>query len=436
MSSEKLDILGIGIGPFNLSLAALLPKSKNFKSLFFEKKPNFEWHSEIIFSDSYMQTNYLKDLVTPVDPTNENSFLNYLVSRKLFYSFVHTQRSAVSRKEFEQYCKWVCERNTDKFKFGEEVELVDFKDDSFLVKTSKGNYIAENICVATGLVPRVPDFAVKHLGKQVFHAKSAALKDVNLVGKSVTIVGGGQTGIEIFRNALMGQWGKPKELNLVTSRKTLEPLDESAFTNEYFTPNFVNSFWGLEANKKAKIVASQKLASDGNTPSYLLQLYNDLYRLKYIDSQDESNTKFRILAYRRLVEMSKVNHGYHLSLHNSFHDVIEPLEADVVILCTGFQSTIPKSLEPLYSKIDFDHEGRFNFKKSYAIKWNGPEDNKIYALNFSRHNHGIIDPQTSLMAWRSATVINDLAKQKIYETEQLPPSFVEYDLIKGDSVSS
>ncbi|MFN3455578.1 MAG: lysine N(6)-hydroxylase/L-ornithine N(5)-oxygenase family protein [Pseudobdellovibrio sp.] len=429
---SKLDLIGIGIGPFNLSLAALFEKVKDQNVQFFEKKAQFEWHSEIIFADSYMQTNYLKDLVTPVDPMNECSFLNYLVTHKLFYSFLHTQRTTVTRKEFEQYCIWVAEKLKNKLKFKEEVESIDFTDNHFVVKTSDGQYSSKNICVATGLVPRVPDCAQKYVGPHVFHAKSAVLKNIDLKGKTVAIIGGGQTGIEVFRNALLGHWGKAKSLNLITSRKTLEPLDESAFTNEYFTPNYVNSFWGLEAEKKAKIVASQKLASDGNTPSYLLQLYNDLYRMKFIDTQEPEQTKFKILAYRKMFDLHKTGRGYELDLKNSYYDKVEKLKADVVILCTGFQSTIPKSLEPLYPKIQFDHEGRFTFQRSYAINWDGPSENKIYALNFSRHNHGIIDPQTSLMAWRSATVINDITGRAVYETEQIQPNFVDYNLLNDN----
>lgn len=422
---SRHDLVGIGIGPFNLSLAALLEKVPDISHLFLERKTQFDWHPEVMFSDSIMQTSYLKDLVTPVDPTNPHSFLNYLVDQNLFYPFLNTQRSVVSRKEFELYCSWVAARLQSKLQFNTDVHQVNFSGDYFKIETSQGEVQAKNICVATGLSPRIPDFARAFVGPQVFHAKSPQLKNLNLENKSVVIVGGGQTGLEVFRNAIHGQWGKFAAISLVTRRKSLEPLDESAFTNDYFTPNYVNKFWNLSLEKKAQVVASQKLASDGNTPSYLSQLYNDLYRLKHVDKDPR---KINILACRKVNKLTAESRGYSLGIENTFSDQHEEMKADIVILCTGFQSSIPQILEPLFAQIRFDHEGRFNFNKNYSIEWSGPEKNRIYALNFSRHNHGIIDPQTSLMAWRSATVVNDLAQKKVYTTEQAFQNFVEYEM--------
>src|SRR4051794_39461687 len=94
------NLIGIGVGPFNLSLAALLEKVDGITNLFFDQRDHFGWHPEVMFSDSYMQTSYLKDLVTPVDPTNPFSFLNYLVENGLFYAFMNTGRRIVSRREF------------------------------------------------------------------------------------------------------------------------------------------------------------------------------------------------------------------------------------------------------------------------------------------------------------------------------------------------
>lgn len=420
---NKYNLLGVGVGPFNLSLAALLDKVPNHHSLFFEKKDHFEWHSEVMFADSNMQTNYLKDLVTPVDPTSPYSFLNYLVEQNLFYPFLNTQRSVVSRREFEQYFSWAAGQLQHRLRFGTEVESVHFKNNSFVVQTSQGVFASDDICIATGVTPRIPDCARPFLGPRIFHAKSHYLKSIDLSGKSVLIVGGGQTGVEVFRNAIHDHWGRAKSITLATRRKSLEPLDESAFTNEYFTPNYVERFWHLPPDKKSQIVADQKLASDGNTPAYLSQLYNDLYRLKYVEKDPRP---IHILACRKLEKIQSGHEVFRLGLFNSFIERNEEILADIVILCTGFESAIPMALEPLIARIQFDDERRFKFNKAYNIEWDGPSQNRIYALNFSRHNHGIIDPQTSLMAWRSAVVVNDLLRSEIYSTRQKFENFIDY----------
>ena len=49
-------------------------------------------------------------------------------------------------------------------------------------------------------------------------------------------MGGGQTGSEIYLNALSDHWGRPKDVKFVSRRSNLFPLDESPFVNEYFLP--------------------------------------------------------------------------------------------------------------------------------------------------------------------------------------------------------
>lgn len=418
---QNLDLLGVGIGPFNLSLAALLKKTK-VSHLFLDKAEQFAWHPEMMFNDSIMQTSYLKDLVTPIDPTSPFSFLNYLVDQGLFYPFMNTGRPVVSRREFEQYCRWVSERMPERLKFGADVEEVNFDGNHFVARTSAGEFRAKNLSVATGLTPRIPEFAKSLLGPKLFHSKSPHLKNMDLAGKRVFIVGGGQTGIEVFRNALQEKWGRPASIQLITRRKNLEPLDESAFTNEYFTPNYVETFWNLPDSKKTRIVAEQKLASDGNTPSYLADLYRELYQLKHVEKDEREISLF---ACRRLLSV-KENNGFSLQVENTFRESMEEYQADVVVLCTGFQSLLPQVLKPLSSRLKIDSEGRLQCGRSYAAEWDGPAENRIYALNFSRHRHGIVDPQTSLMAWRSATVVNNLVGEAVYRTSQPLSNFVNY----------
>lgn len=418
------DLIGLGIGPFNLSLAALLEKTPMIKNLFLEKKLKFTWHPELMFSDSVMQTSFLTDLVTPADPTSSYSFLNYLAHKNLFYHFINTERTFISRMEFEQYCQWVTEQLAYKLKFNSNVQKVTFSNGLFTVNTEHEKYFTKNICIATGLMPKIPPCAEAYLGDNLFYAKSAQLERMNLANKTVTVIGGGQTGIEIFSNILQGKWGQAKSIRLVSSRHNLESYDTSPFTSEYFTPAYVDSFWNFEIDKKVNVVTQQHLLSDGNTPSYLLKLYNDLYQKKYVEHDLREIT---ILACRKLTGVEKTAQGFQLTIRNSIHDCNEYLNSEVVILCTGLQNVIPPFLEPLFPLIHFDKQGRFNFDKSYAIHWDGPKDNRIYALNFSRHQHGIIDPQTNLMAWRSGVVVNDLIKDNVYRTPTERKNFVEYD---------
>src|SRR5690606_14979152 len=126
----------------------------------------------------------------------------------------------------------------------------------------------------------------------------------------------------------------------------------------------------------------------------------------------------------------KTERGYVARIQNNFLFSEEAIEADIVILSTGFCIKTPKFLEPLAHLLAFDSENRFIINKNFNLEWKGPAENKIYALNFSRHRHGIAEPQTSLMAWRSAVIINDLTQKEIYKTDHFKPAFVQYGKIE------
>lgn len=420
---KHFDLIGVGIGPFNLSLASILDKSKNYDYKFFDSKKSFEWHSEIMFSDSDMQTSYLKDLVTPVDPTSPYSFLNYLVQNGLFHVFMNTGRQIVTRREFEMYFQWVTRQLDHRLQFNSPVSNIDFNGSNFVITAGKEDFTAKNICIGTGLTPRIPECTTDLISKKFFHAKSGELAALNVEDKDVVIIGGGQTGVEIFRNNFKSKWGRPKSLKLITGRSALQPLDESPFTNEFFTPNYVEEFFPIDSCKKDPIVKSQKLASDGNTPAYLEEIYRELYQLKFVENNP---LDIQILPSRRLNEAKDIDGRYLLILENNYSDGLEEIAADIVILCTGFSNTIPKLLDPIRSQISFDQEDRFVFNQDFSVKWNGPTDNKIFALNFSRHCHGISEPQTSLMAWRSATIANVVLGEKFYLTQKQVPNFMSY----------
>lgn len=424
--STHFDIVGVGIGPFHLSLAALLSKTDKVKSLFLDQKSNFFWHPELMFSDADMQTSYLKDLVTPVDPTNPHSYLNYLVQHGLFYTFMNTGRKVITRREFELYCQWVSQNLGEQLKFNSSIEAVQYDGEKFIIETKEQKYTSSNLSVATGLTQRIPECAQKFVGAEVFHAKSAQLKDVDLTNKRVLIVGGGQTGVEVFRNSLKGKWGQAKSVRLMSRRQNLEPLDESPFTNEYFNPHYVGEFFGLEQAHKDPIVKAQKLASDGNTPHYLDGLYKDLYHLLHVE---KNPMDVKILPQRSLVGMEKSMNGYVAIIENHFLHEKEQYEADIIILSTGFMMSTPKFLEPIKHLLSLDSEGRFIVNKNFDLEWKEPKKNKIFALNFSRHRHGISEPQTSLMAWRSATIINNLLGEEHYKSNFVVPNFVQYGKI-------
>jgi len=422
MKENIYDLLGIGIGPFNLSLAALLSPLNELNIKFCDNKKELQWHPELLFDDAPMQTSFLKDLVTPVDPTNACSFMNYLVENGQFYHFLNTSRNVITRYEFDEYLKWSSRKLNPVLDFNSEILEVKRENNLLKISKSDGEYFARNICIASGPVQNIPEPAKKYLGSNVFHAKSKEIQNLNLSNKRVLIVGGGQTGIEIFRNALNSKWGKCREIKLITGRENLLPLEEGPFTNEIFSPDFVSNFYELPQETKDSFTERLLLTSDGNTPSYLQELYNELYLDKFYKKEFSS---YSIEPMRWLKDISKIDNSYCAMIENKLNHSLEEYKTDIIILATGFKSKLPSFLESLKNEIFFDDQGRFRISHDYKLKTK-MKDNCIYAMNYSRHGHGIADPQTSLMSWRSAIIANSLLKREQYKNTQQNLSFIQY----------
>lgn len=87
-AGEILDVVGIGIGPFNLSLTALLAEAGYDRTVFLERKPRFSWHPGMLLEGTTLQVPFLADLVSLVAPTSRFSFLNYLQVHDRLYKFL------------------------------------------------------------------------------------------------------------------------------------------------------------------------------------------------------------------------------------------------------------------------------------------------------------------------------------------------------------
>lgn len=406
--SIDFDLIGIGAGPFNLSVAALLEK-ENLEMVFLDRKPEFSWHAGLMLDEAFLQTCWMKDLVTPIDPTNRHSFLNYLVAHNRFYAFINAEQPAIRRAEFADYLNWVANRLTC-LNFGTSVEAVELEDGAFQVSTDQGSYRTKNLCVGTGVRPFVPTFARHWLGDRCLHAVNLAHTDLNLTGKRVTIVGGGQTGAEVLLNVMQKRWGIASSVNWLSRRPNYEPLDETPFTNEYFGPDYVSGFRHLDEASRIERVDYQKLASDGISPITLKAIYQMLYAQR----QEGGGIDVRLLPERTLRDGEARRSNFSLKLYNGLHACTEHLEADIVIFATGFEAAVPDCLEPIAHRLDWDMQGYPRLDADYKYVWDGPEDLKIFGVNAGKFSHGIADAQTSLMAWRSAQIINALLEREVY----------------------
>ncbi len=156
----------------------------------------------------------------------------------------------------------------------------DEKSGLFEVMTQRDRFLARHVCVGIGKQINLPD-CVTAQDDTCFHASEMMLRTPDLAGKRVTVVGGGQSGADLFLNIFRGEWGQPLSLNWVSRRNNYNALDEAAFANEYFTPEYVDSFSTLGEEARRQMLHEQKMTSDGITTESLLAIYRAMYhRLK------------------------------------------------------------------------------------------------------------------------------------------------------------
>lgn len=416
--NDVLDVVGVGVGPFNLSVAALL-EPLGVRSRFYEIKEEFFWHAGLLFPDSTLQVSYLKDLVTLADPTSRFSFLAFLAAERRLYRFINADFPRLSRREFVQYFRWVCSFLPG-LEFGRAVQEIDLDGDLLRVSTPGRSVRTRDVVLGTGLAPQIPRCARPHLGPGVFHASEYLSRDFDPAGKRVMLVGGGQTGAELMLHMLSKDAGRPTDVQWVSRRSNLLPLDETAFTNELFTPSFCEHFYGLASDERFRILDESKLASNGISPALLRQLYQRLYEIEFLERRGRP---WHFHLGRELVEMSYEGGEWGVTVRDPLErHAPYVIRVDAVILCTGYEYRFPAFLAPLRSRIPWSKDG-FSVRRDFSIEWDGPPSRRIYVQNAARVTHGIAEPNLSIMAWRGATIVNSLMGRTVYDVSDPHPVF-------------
>lgn len=149
-TKKTYDVVGIGLGPFNLGLACLTEPIDELDGIFLDSKPDFEWHAGMFLDGAHLQTPFMSDLVTLADPTSPYSFLNYLKEKGRLYSFYIRENFYPLRVEYDDYCRWAANKLSN-VRFNTTVTDVRYEDGLYVVTTGAGDtYRARRLVLGTG----------------------------------------------------------------------------------------------------------------------------------------------------------------------------------------------------------------------------------------------------------------------------------------------
>lgn len=272
------DLLGIGLGPFNLGLACLAEPIPDLDTLFLEARPRFDWHPGLLLPGATLQVPFLADLVTLADPTSPYSFLAFLKETGRLYPFYIRESFYPLRAEYNRYCQWASER-LGTVRFGARVCSVEHDGEAYLVRTLDGaTHRTRRLVLGTGTVPSVPEACLGLPGPVLHSADYLQHRDELRRTASITVVGSGQSAAEVYADLLDGIEEHGYELRWVTRSPRFFPMEYSKLTLEMTSPEYTRYFQGLPAGRRERLLRSQRSLYKGISSETIDGIFDTLDR--------------------------------------------------------------------------------------------------------------------------------------------------------------
>lgn len=424
MNSVRYSLVGVGIGPFNLSLAALAD-SLDVSTLFLEQKQTFSWHPGLLLQGSKLQVPFLADLVTMVDPTSRWSYLSYLQEHNRLFQFFFSERFEVPRREYEHYLQWVS-GSLDNCRFGTKVINVTWSraDDGFRVDIKRRDgtiesVIADNVVIGIGSDPFIPTTpyhtAETRDAVAVIHAsqylnRRETIRNCN----RVAVVGGGQSGAEIVLDLIREQdaTGNNGPTPIWLSRtRSFAPMEYSKLGLQHFTPDYVEYFFNLPEETRTNLAKEQWQLYKAVSNQTLTDIHDELYE-RTIGGR-RPNAQFRPAVEVQDLQPDG-NGGYTLSCWHIYKKETTLIHTDAVVWATGYRSKVPTFLRDLQSIILRDARGELAIQRDYSIGLREKLSGNIYVQNGELHTHGVGAPDLTLGAWRAAQILNSVTGRESF----------------------
>jgi lysine N6-hydroxylase len=400
------DIIGIGIGPFNLGLAALASDIPDLNCIFFDQREGFDWHSGLLLPTARMQVPYYADLVTLVQPTSRFSYFSFLHAKKRMFRFAIQDNPFPLRREYNEYCQWVCGQ-LPSLHFGYTCINVSYVEDTrvYTVQVEDANkavttFHGKHIVIGIGMVPYVPACAKGLEHPAVFHASEYLFKKENLANKNrITIIGSGQSAAEIFQD-LLSSGHATRQLAWFTRSPRFFPMESSKLSWEMTSPDYIDYFCKLPAATKRTIVAQQAALYKGINQALISDIYDQLY----VNSLDGGDQRIKLFSNCVLQKMVSEEGVLHLEFKHTEEGQSFCHSTDAVILATGYCHTIPAFVKSIVDCIEWTPNGQYLIKRNYSID----RHIQLFVQNADLLTHGFNSADLGMGPYRNAVILNNI----------------------------
>ncbi|MEE1942395.1 lysine N(6)-hydroxylase/L-ornithine N(5)-oxygenase family protein [Streptomyces sp. TRM 70361] len=427
---EPYDLMGVGIGPFNLSLAALSDGVPGLRTLFLDRRPAFSWHPGLLMEGTVLQVPFLADLVTMADPTSRWSYLNYLREHGRLFPFFFSERFHIPRREYDHYLRWAAE-NLPSCRFDAEVTALEWDADAgvFAVthRSADGTasrVTARRVVLGVGTSPVLPgplrELAASggHTGR-VLHSADYRTHRAALAGlDDVTVIGAGQSGAEVLLDLLRRQDGEGRGgpyVRWLARTPAFAPMEYSKIGLEHFTPDYIHYFRALPEAGRERLVREQWQLYKGVSGDTLGEIHDELYERTIGGGRPRADLHpgTELTAVRPTGDG-----GYVLTCRHTEQGTEFEVRTSAVVAATGYAAQRPAFLDTLDKLVDWDDRGRYRVDGTYRVALDESVTGTLYVQNAELHTHGVGAPDLTLGAWRSAVILNSVAGRTVLSVPQ------------------
>ncbi|MFC6355885.1 lysine N(6)-hydroxylase/L-ornithine N(5)-oxygenase family protein [Luethyella okanaganae] len=415
-SGRVHDLVGVGIGPFNLGLACLADPL-DLDAVFLDSADAFRWHQGMMIEGATIQVPFLADLVTMADPTSPFSFLNYLKECGRLYPFYIRESFYPLRAEYDAYCRWASER-LDTLRWGRRVTGIVYEayDDCYLVHAvdvddgSVEVYRARHIVLGTGTEPSVPP-PLAGLPGPIVHSADYLHRRSEIVGaESIALIGSGQSAAEIYRDLLESVDEHEYRLDWITRSPRFFPMEYAKLTLEMTSPEYTDHFHGLPLALRERLGRDQRGLYKGISGDLIDEIYDTLYRKSAARPVSTTLlTDTELVAAEWRADVSE----FALRLRHAQLGEEYDWGAEVVVLATGYTPRVPVFLDPVRDRVDWDPLGRLAVARDYSI-----DGGRMFVQNAEEHTHGLTAPDLGFGAWRNSSILASIVGTEVYPIER------------------
>lgn len=415
---ETFDLVGIGFGPSNISLAiALAEAGLPLRARFLEAQSGFAWHPGMMIPGADMQISFLKDLVSQRNPQSPYTFINYLHCKKRLNAFINRKTFFPSRTEFNDYLAWVAASfdNCDYDRRVTGIEPVErhgkITELTITAQDSAGaqyRYGASNLVIAPGGQPHFPQICngLKD-DPRISHSNDYMTRLVPdlRTGERIAIIGAGQSAAEIFAD--LATRPQMPHVTMVLRGHAMRPSDDSPFVNEIFAPDQTDAFHALSDEQRRAALG----ALAGTNYAVVDQdLISTIYTMLYEQDVTEEQ-RLALWPRTSLTGIRQTDNGIELVLEGPQGMLTGCF--DRIVFATGYCRSLDERI--LHDIAPYCRQPRSG--RNYRLEMTEGFAPAIFVQGYSEETHGLSDTLLSVLAQRSHEIAQSLSRLPLERQE-------------------